>query len=131
MDERGYCSIVGRLKDMIIRGGENTYPREIEDCLFRHDAVADVAVVSLPDDRWGEVVTAFVRPASGATPTVTGLRQWTREHLAAHKTPPTGSASMSSRSPAPARSRSSASSSSGGPATSSRSTHPTTQRGAR
>ncbi len=87
MDERGYCSIVGRLKDMIIRGGENIYPREIEECLFRHDAVADVAVVGLPDERWGEVVAAFVRPAAGTAPTVAELRTWTRDHLAAHKTP--------------------------------------------
>src|SRR5690606_3406855 len=87
MDERGYCTIVGRLKDMIIRGGENIYPSEIEEVLFRHDAVADVAVVGLPDERWGEVVAAFVRPAGPDAPTVAELREHVRAHLAPHKTP--------------------------------------------
>lgn len=87
MDERGFCYIVGRLKDMIIRGGENIYPREIEDVLFRHPSVADVAVVGVPDDTWGEVVAAFVRPAGETRPTVAELRQWARESLASHKTP--------------------------------------------
>ena len=62
IDERGYCRIVGRLKDMIIRGGENLFPAEIEEVLYRHPAVAEVAVVGLPDERWGEVVGAFIRP---------------------------------------------------------------------
>ena len=66
MDERGYCRIEGRLKDMIIRGGENIYPREIEAVLYAHPAVADVAVVGVPDDRWGEQVAAFVRLGEGA-----------------------------------------------------------------
>ncbi len=87
MDERGFCYIVGRLKDMIIRGGENIYPREIEDVLFRHPEVAEIAVVGLPDDKWGEVVGAVIRPAPGAAPTVSALRDWVRQHLAPHKTP--------------------------------------------
>ncbi len=87
MDERGYFTIVGRLKDMIIRGGENVYPREIEEVLFRHPAVADVAVVGLPDDKWGEVVAAFIRRADPESPTVAELREYVRAHLAAHKTP--------------------------------------------
>ena len=62
MDERGYCRIVGRLKDMIIRGGENLFPAEIEEVLYRHPAVAEAAVVGLPDERWGEVV-GRVHPA--------------------------------------------------------------------
>jgi len=66
MDERGYCTVEGRLKDMIIRGGENIYPREIEERLFAHDDVAEAAVVGLPDDRYGEVVGAFIRAAPGA-----------------------------------------------------------------
>src|SRR5207245_2859656 len=69
MDERGYCRIEGRLKDMIIRGGENIYPREIEAVLFEHPGVADVAVVGIPDDKWGEQVAAFVRPAGDDAPT--------------------------------------------------------------
>ena len=68
MDERGYCRIEGRLKDMIIRGGENIFPREIEQRLFTHAAVGDVAVVGIPDEKWGEQVCAFVRAAPGATP---------------------------------------------------------------
>jgi fatty-acyl-CoA synthase len=87
MDERGFCTIVGRLKDMIIRGGENIYPREIEDVLFRHPGVADVAVVGLPDDKWGEVVGAFLRPSGDAHPSVSELRDYVRQHLAPHKTP--------------------------------------------
>jgi fatty-acyl-CoA synthase len=68
MDERGYCKIAGRLKDMIIRGGENIYPREIEQVLFGHPTVADVAVVGVPDAKWGEQIAAFVCPAPGHTP---------------------------------------------------------------
>ena len=56
IDEQGYCNIVGRVKDMIIRGGENVYPREIEEFLYRHPSVADVAIVGVPDYKYGEVV---------------------------------------------------------------------------
>jgi acyl-CoA synthetase (AMP-forming)/AMP-acid ligase II len=87
MDERGYCQIGGRLKDMIIRGGENIYPREIEQVLFGHPAVADVAVVGVPDAKWGEQVAAFVRPAAGQQPDPDELFAYCREHLAPHKTP--------------------------------------------
>jgi fatty-acyl-CoA synthase len=90
MDERGYCRITGRVKDMIIRGGENIYPREIEDLLFGHPAVADVAVVGIPDGLWGETVAAFVRPAAGAGHLDSAaLFQFCRESLAAYKTPRT------------------------------------------
>jgi fatty-acyl-CoA synthase len=88
MDERGYFRIAGRLKDMIIRGGENIYPVEVEEVLFRHPGVAEVAVVGLPDETWGEVVAAFVRDADPAQPVSDDdLRAWMREHLAPHKTP--------------------------------------------
>ena len=87
MDERGYCYIVGRLKDMIIRGGENVYPKEIEEVLFRHPDVAEIAVVGLPDDKWGEVVGAVVRPTPGCIPNAAELRSFVREHLAPHKCP--------------------------------------------
>ena len=87
MDERGYCQIGGRLKDMIIVGGENIYPREIEQVLFEHPTVADVAVVGVPDPKWGEQVAAFVRPAPGQTPEPGELFAYCREHLAPHKTP--------------------------------------------
>jgi acyl-CoA synthetase (AMP-forming)/AMP-acid ligase II len=87
MDERGYCRIAGRLKEMIIRGGENIYPREIEQVLFSHPAVGDVAVVGVPDPKWGEQVAAFIRPATGHEPRVEELRAFCREHLSPHKTP--------------------------------------------
>jgi len=64
MDEEGYVAIVGRLKDMIIRGGENIYPKEVEEYLHSHPNVADVHVVGIPDDKYGEVVCAFVQPKS-------------------------------------------------------------------
>ena len=88
MDERGYTTITGRLKDMIIRGGENIYPREIEELLFEHPQVADVAVVGLPDDKWGEIVGAFIRDADPADRASDAeLHTYCREHLAPQKTP--------------------------------------------
>ena len=87
MDSRGYCTVEGRLKDMIIRGGENIYPRELEDLLFAHPSVGEVAVVGLPDDKWGETVAAFLRPAPGCTIDKGELFAYIREHLAPHKTP--------------------------------------------
>ncbi|MYF03815.1 MAG: AMP-binding protein, partial [Holophagales bacterium] len=88
MDDRGYTTITGRLKDMIIRGGENIYPREIEELLFEHPQVADVAVVGLPDERWGEIVGAFVRDADPSNPASDGeLHTYCRENLSPQKTP--------------------------------------------
>jgi fatty-acyl-CoA synthase len=88
LDGRGYLRIEGRIKDMIIRGAENIYPREIEDALFAHPAVAEAAVVGIPDDTWGEVVAAFVRTAPGQpAPAPEELRAWCRERLAPYKTP--------------------------------------------
>ena len=87
MDDRGYCRIEGRLKDMIIRGGENIFPREIEDRLFTHSSVGDAAVVGIPDDKWGEQVCAFVRAAPGATPQKAELDAYVRAELAAYKAP--------------------------------------------
>jgi acyl-CoA synthetase (AMP-forming)/AMP-acid ligase II len=88
MDGDGYLRIEGRVKDMIIRGGENIYPREIEDVLFEHAAVAEAAVVGVPDERWGETVAAFIRTAPGrGQPTEEELRAHCREHLAPFKTP--------------------------------------------
>jgi len=87
MDERGYTKIEGRLKDMIIRGGENIYPREIEDALFQHEDVAEVAIVGLPDERMGEVVGAFLRPAAGCQIQKRVLFDYLRQHLSPQKTP--------------------------------------------
>jgi fatty-acyl-CoA synthase len=87
MDERGYCKVEGRLKDMIIRGGENIYPREIEELLFKHPAVGEVAVIGLPDERMGEEVGAFLRAAPGETIDKDLLFNYLREHLSPQKTP--------------------------------------------
>jgi fatty-acyl-CoA synthase len=87
MDSRGYCTVEGRLKDMIIRGGENIYPRELEELLFKHPTVGEVAVIGLPHERWGEEVAAFVRPAPGAAIDKEELIAYMRGSLAPHKTP--------------------------------------------
>ncbi len=87
MDERGYCRVTGRLKDMIVRGGENIYPREIEELLFSHPDVIDVAVVGIPDDKWGEQVAAFLRIKSGSSVNGEALSGFVREQIAAHKVP--------------------------------------------
>ncbi len=87
MDARGYCRITGRLKDMIIRGGENIYPREIEELLYTHPAVAEVAVIAIRDDYWGEEVGAVLSFESGQTADSDSLRQFTAAALARHKVP--------------------------------------------
>jgi fatty-acyl-CoA synthase len=87
VDDAGYLRIQGRLRDMIIRGGENIYPREIEDVLSAHPDVADAAVVGLPDPEWGEIVGAFIRPHPGAQPYGEGLARYCRGHLARFKVP--------------------------------------------
>jgi fatty-acyl-CoA synthase len=87
MDERGYCRIQGRIKEMIIRGGENIYPREIENVLLSHPGVADAAVVGVPDRFWGEEVGAVIRPAGPQPPTAAELTGLCRARLAAYKVP--------------------------------------------
>ncbi len=88
LDSRGYATITGRLKDMIIRGGENIYPREIEEVLFKHPAVAEVAVTGIPDHKLGEIVVAFIRDADPENPASDQeLLRHCREVLAAQKTP--------------------------------------------
>jgi fatty-acyl-CoA synthase len=89
MDARGYCRVVGRLKEMIIRGGENIYPWEIEQVLVTHPAVIDAAVVGVPDDYWGEQVAAVIRvqEQAGAGATDEELAEFCRERLARHKVP--------------------------------------------
>jgi fatty-acyl-CoA synthase len=80
--------VEGRIKDMIIPGGENIYPREIEDVLFGHPAIAEAAVIGVPDETWGEAVAAYLRPVPGQPPPDAGeLRAWCRERLAPYKTP--------------------------------------------
>ncbi|MEM1314020.1 MAG: AMP-binding protein [Pseudomonadota bacterium] len=87
MDARGYLRITGRVKEMIIRGGENLFPAEIENRLLEHPAVAEVAVVGLPDDKWGEIVAAAIRPAPGAALDPEELKAHVRAALAPMKTP--------------------------------------------
>ncbi len=95
IDADGYLTIVDRLKDVVITGGENVYPAEVEAVLARHSAVADVAVIGIPDDRWGETVHAVVVAAPGFdtpgfdTPgfDAAGLVDWARERLAGFKCP--------------------------------------------
>lgn len=87
MDARGYLKITGRVKEMIIRGGENLFPAEIENTLLEHPDVAEVAVVGAPDDRWGEIVICFVRLAAGATLDRQALVAHCRERISPQKTP--------------------------------------------
>ncbi|MET8430686.1 AMP-binding protein [Nocardia sp. NPDC004860] len=88
MDERGFLRITGRLKDMIIRGGLNIYPREIEELLFTHPDVAEAVVIGVPDEKWGEQIGAVLRLRHPDTPLdIAALKAWCRERIAAHKTP--------------------------------------------
>jgi fatty-acyl-CoA synthase len=87
IDERGYCNIVGRVKDMIIRGGENIYPREIEEFLHEHPAVLDVAVVGVPDAKYGEAVCACIRLCGGVTATEEDIIGFCRGQIAHYKVP--------------------------------------------
>ncbi len=87
MDEDGYVNIVGRIKDMIIRGGENVYPREIEEFLYRHPDVSDVQVVGVPSARYGEEVMAWVRLREGASLTGEELTEYCRGKISTFKIP--------------------------------------------
>jgi fatty-acyl-CoA synthase len=87
MDDRGYVKITGRVKDMIIRGGENLFPAEIENVMLEHDAVAEVAVVGIPDEKWGEQVACFMRCAGGEKPGSGELKAFIRDRLSPQKTP--------------------------------------------
>ena len=87
MDADGYVNIVGRIKDMIVRGGENVYPREIEEFLYMHPAVADVQVIGVPDPRYGEEIMAWVRVADGATLTEEEVKDFCRGSIAHFKIP--------------------------------------------
>jgi fatty-acyl-CoA synthase len=87
IDERGYCNVVGRLKDMVIRGGENIYPREIEEFLYGHPAVKDVAVVGVPDDKYGEELCAWITLAEGQAATEDDIRAYCQGRIAHYKVP--------------------------------------------
>jgi acyl-CoA synthetase (AMP-forming)/AMP-acid ligase II len=87
MDEEGYVAITGRIKDLIIRGGENVSPLEIESCLLAHDSVQEVSVVGLPDEKYGEVVAAFTVRRKGSDLSAKDVREWVREKLSGHLVP--------------------------------------------
>ncbi|MFL6969582.1 AMP-binding protein [Pseudomonas alvandae] len=87
MDEQGYVRIVGRNKDMIIRGGENVYPRELEEFFFTHPAVADVQVIGIPCSRYGEEIVAWIKFHPGHSATEQELQAWCKERIAHFKTP--------------------------------------------
>jgi acyl-CoA synthetase (AMP-forming)/AMP-acid ligase II len=87
MDERGYVRIVGRIKDMLIVGGFNVYPAEVENTLLAHEAIAQAAVVGVPDARMGEVPMAYVVPAAGRSVDAAAIIAWARERLANYKVP--------------------------------------------
>jgi fatty-acyl-CoA synthase len=87
MDDEGYINIVGRIKDMIIRGGENIYPREVEEFLYGHPDVADVQIIGVPSEKYGEEVMAWIQPREGATVTGEELAAWCNGKIASFKIP--------------------------------------------
>ena len=87
LDGDGYANIVGRIKDMVIRGGENVYPREVEEFLYQHPAVSDVQVIGVPDVKYGEELCAWVRLREGQAVTGEELREWCRGRIASFKIP--------------------------------------------
>jgi fatty-acyl-CoA synthase len=87
IDDAGYCNIVGRIKDMVIRGGENVYPREVEEFLYRHPKIQDVQVIGLPDERYGEEVCAWIKLRPGVTASEEEIIAFCRGQIAHYKIP--------------------------------------------
>ena len=87
VDENGNYQITGRIKDMIIRGGENIYPKEIEEFIYTHPKVSDVQVIGVPDEQYGEEIMACVILKEGETMTVEEMKDYVRDHMAKHKVP--------------------------------------------
>jgi fatty-acyl-CoA synthase len=87
MDEQGYVNIVGRLKDMVIRGGENVYPREIEEFLYRHPKIQDVQVIGVPDPKYGEEICAWIKLHAGQSATPEEIRDFCKGQIAHYKIP--------------------------------------------
>ena len=87
IDAEGYCNIVGRIKDMIIRGGENVYPREIEEFLYRHPKIQDVQVFGVPDPKYGEEIAAWIKPRPGETLTAADVTTFCAGQIAHYKVP--------------------------------------------
>jgi len=87
IDDGGYCRIVGRIKDMVIRGGENVYPREIEEFLYTHPEIQDVQVIGVPDPKYGEEICAWVVPKRGADLDAEEIRAFCKGRIAHYKVP--------------------------------------------
>jgi fatty-acyl-CoA synthase len=87
IDAEGYCAIVGRIKDMVIRGGENVYPREVEEFLYRHPKISDVQVFGVPDAKFGEEICAWIKLREGETLTEQEVRDFCRDQIAHYKVP--------------------------------------------
>ena len=87
IDDEGFCNIVGRLKDMVIRGGENVYPREIEEFLFRHPKIEDVQVVGVPDEKYGEELCAWIKLRAGESATPDEIKAFCQGQIAHYKIP--------------------------------------------
>ncbi|MEH6523373.1 AMP-binding enzyme [Sulfitobacter sp.] len=87
MDARGYVRVTGRVKEMIIRGGENLLPAEIETTMLEHPSVAETAIIGVPDPKWGEIVACFIRPKKGAFVDPNALLIHCRKNLSPQKTP--------------------------------------------
>jgi long-chain acyl-CoA synthetase len=87
VDEGGYLFLVDRVKDMVVTGGENVYSSEVENAIATHDAVAQVAVIGIPDPKWGEAVHAIVVLNEGASASEDEIREWARQSIAGYKVP--------------------------------------------
>ena len=87
MGEDGYVNIAGRMKDMVIRGGENVYPREIEEFLYSHPKIQDVQVIGVPDPRYGEEICAWMKLREGQSATAEEIRDFCRGQIAHYKIP--------------------------------------------
>jgi len=87
IDQEGYCNIVGRIKDMVIRGGENVYPREVEEFLYGHPAIEDVQVVGVPDEKYGEELCAWVKLRPGGELTADDVKAYCTGKIAHYKVP--------------------------------------------
>ena len=87
LDAQGYCNIVGRIKDMVIRGGENIYPREIEEYLYRHEKIGDVQVIGVPDEKYGEELCAWIKTRDGESLTAQEVQEFCKGQIAHYKIP--------------------------------------------
>ncbi|MDE3123526.1 MAG: AMP-binding protein, partial [Paracoccaceae bacterium] len=87
MDDAGYLNIAGRIKDVVIRGGENIYPREVEEFLYTHPEVSQVQVFGIPDHKYGEIVGAWIVPKPGTHPTEEGIKAFCKDQIAYFKVP--------------------------------------------